>query len=181
MELITAYTAGDAEAFDELYERYRRQLYAYLNRLLSGNRSQADDVFQQTWIKAIANLKKYQDRELFLGWLMRIAHNLTVDMFRKGARKNEQAISETESEALESAAGSSASPAKAMDRQELADAIDSAVQELPGELREVFLLRQEDIPFREIAEIQNCSVNTCLARMRYALNALRSKLKDWNI
>lgn len=182
MELIIAYRNGSADAFDILYERYRRQLYAYLNKLLPGHQAQADDMFQQTWIRAIAKLDRYQEREMFLAWLFRIAHNLTVDHFRSSRRRNEEMLGETDAETakvVEAAAGHAASPSGELDRRELADAIDKAVEGLPPDQREVFLLRQEDIAFREIAEIQNCSVNTCLARMRYAVMNLRSVLREW--
>ena len=181
MELILAYRNGNADAFDILYERYRRQLYAYLNKLLPGRQAQADDMFQQTWIRAIAKLDRYQEREMFLAWLLRIAHNLTIDSFRAGRRRNEETLCDETAETAEAAAGHAVSPAREMDRRELADAIDRAVEKLPPDQREVFLLRQEDVAFREIAEIQNCSINTCLARMRYAVMNLRSALREWTV
>ena len=180
MELILAYRNGNADAFDILYERYRRQLYAYLNKLLPGRQTQVDDMYQQTWVRAIAKLDRYQERELFLAWLLRIAHNLTIDNFRAGRRRNEETLCDEIAETAEASAGHAVSPSREMDRRELADAIDKAVEKLPADQREVFLLRQEDVAFREIAEIQNCSINTCLARMRYAVMNLRAALKDWS-
>lgn len=180
-ELIQAYLAGDAESFNTLYDRYKRQLYAYLNRLLNGHTANADDLFQQTWLKAIANLEKYRDREIFLAWLMRIAHNLTVDYFRRAERRAEEVFDEAYADKPDGTLfqRTARSPGEELEESELEKAIRDAVQELPPELREVFLLRQEDVPFREIAEIQNCSINTCLARMRYALDKLRARLQVW--
>ena len=181
MELILAYRNGSADAFDILYERYRRQLYAYLNKLFQGHQAQADDLFQKTWIRAIAKLDLYREREMFLAWLLRIAHNLAIDHFRAGRRRNEETLGETAEETakIAEAAGHAVSPSGELDRRELAEAIARAVANLPPDQREVFLLRQEDIAFREIAGIQNCSVNTCLARMRYAVMNLRSALREW--
>ena len=112
MELILAYRNGNADAFDILYERYRRQLYAYLNKLLPGRQAQADDMFQQTWIRAIAKLDRYQEREMFLAWLLRIAHNLTIDSFRAGRRRNEETLCDETAETAEAAAGHGDDPAR---------------------------------------------------------------------
>ena len=96
MVLIEAYLGGDQAAFATLYERYKRQLYAYLGRMLPQDPASVDDVFQQTWVRAIRRLPDYRNREMFLAWLMRIAHNLTVDLFRSGVRRGEQSLSEEE-------------------------------------------------------------------------------------
>ena len=85
--LIRGYLAGNPEDFNTLYERYKHRLYAYLNRMLAGSAVSADDIFQQTWIKAVDSLPKYEHKQMFLAWLIRIAHNIAVDSFRKNARK----------------------------------------------------------------------------------------------
>lgn len=178
MELIQSYLAGDAASFDMLYGRYKNQLYSYLNRLLNGERACADDIFQQTWLNIIRKLSSYKDSERFLAWAMRIAHNQAVDFYRSRARKAEDAFDEDQQDAL-LFQNTASSPGDELEQTELHHAIESAVQELPSEMKQVFLLRQEDVSFREIAKIQNCSINTCLARMQYALKKLRVQLKDW--
>ena len=180
MVLIEAYLDGDQAAFAALYGRYKRQLYAYLGRMIPQDPASVDDVFQQTWVRAIRRLPDYRNRELFLAWLMRIAHNLAVDLFRSGARRGEQSISDVDPETDMPLTKEGDTPSGRLDRRELGEAIDRAVQELPPELREVFLLRQDGVSFREIAEIQHCSINTSLARMRYALNKLRTSLSGWS-
>ena len=80
--LIQAYLAGDVSAFDTLYARYKRPLYAYLNRM-TGNHALADDLFQQTWLRVIKKLEKYESKQKFFAWLTMIAHNLAIDHFRK--------------------------------------------------------------------------------------------------
>ena len=178
--LIQEYLSGNDGAFTMLYERYKSLLYSYLNRLLDGDRSTADDLFQQTWIKAVDQLAKYEDRQQFHSWLLRIGHNLTIDHFRKCGRLGQyEAGSLDDEESAIEPAGHDNEPWRGMHREELEKAVAAAVGELSPELREVFLLRNEEVPFREIAEIQNCSINTVLARMQYALKKLRKSLADW--
>lgn len=177
MTLIRNYLDGAAGAFDVLYDRYRLPLYAYLNRLLPGQTAQVDDIFQQTWIRAIDRLSTYRHEEKFSAWLMRIGHNFAIDFFRTSKRRGESSMDD----GLETALSDSTdvSPWRELDSQELGEAIEQAVSELSPELREVFLLRREDVPFREIARIQSCSINTCLGRMQYALKQLRKSLNRW--
>lgn len=173
--LIERYLQGDMEAFNELYEKYKRQLYAYLKGLLPGKNSLCDDIFQQTWLKAIANFKYYKENEKFLSWIMRISHNLAMDYFRKYAREKLEDISSIDSW-TELSGGES--PSRELSIKELRQNLDRCVEKLPIEQREVFLLRADDIPFKEIAGIQKCSINTALARMQYALKSLRNCLKN---
>lgn len=179
VELIRSYLDGNPDAFDALYERYKRILYGYLNKLFASDRASADDVFQKTWLKAIDNLAKYRNEEKFSAWLMRISHNLAIDHFRVTTRRAELS---TEDEPITDflPAPDSASPWYQLDREELGTAISEAVQTLPEAFREVFLLRQQDVAFKDIAQIQSCSLNTCLARMQYAMKHLRKRLREWN-
>lgn len=176
-DLIKEYLNGNPQAFDMLYERYRRPLYGYLQNLLRGEQTDADDIFQRTWLKAIDNLHKYENREKFSAWLMRIAYNLTIDLYRSSKRRAESEFDE-KYEAILPAADSFA-PDADIQNQELAEAIKKAVQTLSPEIRTVFLMRCENVSFKEIAAIQQCSINTCLARMQYALKKLRSELSGW--
>ena len=178
--LIKEYLAGNDRAFTMLYERYKALLYSYLNRLLDNDRPSADDLFQQTWIKVIDQLAHYEDRQQFSAWLLRIAHNLTIDHFRRlGRISRVEAGSIDDSETNFDQAGKNDEPWRDMHREELEKAISAAVARLSPELREVFLLRRENVSFREIARIQNRPVNTVLARMQYALKNLRKALAEW--
>ena len=172
-ELIQLYLKGGEEAFDALYERYKRQVYSYLSRLLGGSNAECDDLFQQTWLKIIRRLPEYQCRQRFLAWAMRIAHNLAMDYFRHNRRNVTEDI-ETQTEVLRD----DLEPWRNMDRGELARVLDRALAELAPELREVFLLRMEKVNFKEIAEIQGCSINTALGRMQYALRNLQRYITD---
>lgn len=176
-ELIRSYLDGDQKAFELLYEKYRKPLYGYLQNLLRGEHANIDDIFQQTWLKAIDNLHRYENREKFSAWIMRIAYHLTIDIFRTKKRRAESEFDE-KFEAVLPAAESFA-PDSAIKNAELATAIQQAVKTLAPEIRAVFLMRCEDVSFKEIASIQKCSINTCLARMQYALKKLRNQLGNW--
>jgi RNA polymerase sigma-70 factor (ECF subfamily) len=178
-EMISRFLDGDAEAFNGLYQKYRKQLYGYLYRLMSGRKEQADDLFQQTWLKAIRQLPAYRNRDRFLSWLLRISHNLAIDFFRAEKRTGtiDAPLDTGIFHAIPEAANNA--PDFGLERRELDAAIESGIAGLPPEQREVFLLRLDDVTFREIAEIQNVSINTALARMQYALRNLQKELATW--
>ena len=168
---IEAYLAGDQASFQQLYERYRRPLYSYLNRMLPGQPSTVDDLFQKAWIKAIQNLARYECQQSFYAWLVRIAHNTAIDHFRQERRRPAVAIDEVQ------VAQEGALPWERMGSEELVQALEAAVGELPPDQREVFLLRRQGMPFKEIAELQGAPLNTVLGRMHYAVNKLRHLLE----
>ncbi|MBN1864175.1 MAG: sigma-70 family RNA polymerase sigma factor [Victivallales bacterium] len=176
-ELIRRYLDNAPHAFDVLYGRYKRQLYAYLNRLIPGQSAVVDDIFQQTWIKAIRNLEEYRDSQKFLAWLMRISHNLAIDYFRRSRRRSME-IELDDERMLYSEKNQ---PWESLDNKELAGALEKCILKLNETQREVFLLRQEEMSFKEIAHIQNTSINTALGRMQYALRNLRNCMCGWDI
>ena len=175
-QLICSYLAGSESAFETLYHRHRRVLYAYLNGLLPDRRAEADEVFQLTWIKVVDQLQKYRDQGCFSAWLFRIARNLLIDRIRK--KKTDAAMLELDREDVPLVSAPPGSePWRALDEADLGVVIRAALEELPPEQREVFLMRSHgELPFKEIAKVQQCSINTVLARMQYALKHLRAKL-----
>lgn len=172
-ELIQAYLNGNQDGFAILYERYRKPLYGYLNKMLPGQHATVDDLYQQAWLKAIDNLAKYEHRQQFFAWLVRIAHNTAIDHFRRSRKHETVDLDEGEFAATGDA------PYGRLTSAELAQAVAKAVGELPEEQREVFMLRQNNVSFKEIASLQDCSINTALGRMHYAVNKLRQILHDW--
>jgi RNA polymerase sigma-70 factor (ECF subfamily) len=170
--LIRSYLGGDERAFEELYSRYRRRLYSYLNGLLPGQSALVDDLYSQTWTRILEHLPRYHERQRFLSWAFRIAHNLAMDQFRRQAQV-------VEVELDEQLPAGSRSPGEAMDREAFDAALDRAIRQLSPEQREVVLLRQAGVPFREIAQIQDTGINTVLGRMHYAVGRLQLLLADY--
>lgn len=177
-ELICQYLAGDERAFEILYDRHRKVLYGYLTGLLPGRRSEADEVFQLTWIRVIDQLKNYRDQGCFGAWLFRIARNLLIDRVRKNKHADSMLTLDREDIPLPAAPPGS-EPWRHLDEADLGRAIRAALAQLPPEQQEVFWMRnQAEMPFKEIAEVQKCSINTVLARMQYALKHLRASLSS---
>ena len=170
-QLIKRCVDGDDKAFEMLYNRYRLQLYSYLNKLLPGQSAMVDDLFQQTWVKVLDVLPRYQDQNRFISWLFRIAHNLAIDHFRRESRQEFVEVHER-------IADENTVPWDRVHREELKSSLAEALDELSDEQREVVLLRQREIPFKEIAEIQGVSINTVLGRMHYAVKKLQNVLVE---
>ena len=173
-ELIELYLAKDDTAFEILYSRYKNAVYSYLNKLIPGQTTLVDDLFQQAWMKVVKNIAKYQDKQTFLAWVIRIARNLSIDYFRKESRRQATSLDGAEADVP-----AFDMPFNNLDSSELGQAISEAVKTLPPDQKEVFVLRQQNVPFKEIAVIQNTTLNTTLGRMHYAVNKLRGLLKDW--
>ena len=176
IELIRAFSRGDESAFEELYHRYDRKLYGYLNNMI-GNGSEADEVFEETWLRVIEKLSKYRDEGRFSAWLFRMARNLFIDRMRRRSPER-NSVSLDDETPVTVAAPAARSPEKIADAGDLSAVIDAALAQLSPELREVFLLRQQEVPFKEIALIQQCTINTALSRMQYALRSLRKSLSQ---
>ena len=173
MQLVERCRLGDERAFEQLYARYRLPLFSYLHKLMPGDPSMVDDIFQQVWIKANRNWDKYSDQQKLLAWLCRIAHNAVMDHYRRNRRMPTVELTETDDFANDSDAG------EMTDRAAFNDALEQAIMELSDEQREVVELRRNGMSFKEIADKQKTNLNTALCRMHYAVNNLRSKLRNF--
>jgi RNA polymerase sigma-70 factor (ECF subfamily) len=175
-ELMLQYAAGNARAFDILYERHKGPLYRYLLRQVR-NRAAADDLFQEVWGRVISNRKRYQVRAKFATFLFRIAHNCAVDQFRLKARRRED-----RSERVEDSTDILAAPAAERPDRQLADcqfreAFQRALDALPDEQRTVFLLYEESgLSLEEIGDVAGVGMETAKSRLRYAVGKLRKAL-----
>lgn len=175
--LLAEYRAGDAEALGHLVEKYKRPLFGFILRFSEG-REDADEIFQEVWVRAIKSMNHYRQKNL-LSWLFRIAHNLMIDRIRR--RKSIVSLDTPASDdsvpLSEQLTGAGLGPDGLVGGRELGLRIEAAAAKLPADQREVFWLRmQADLSFKEIAKIQKCSINTALARMQYAVSKLRKEL-----
>ncbi|HHS13777.1 MAG TPA: sigma-70 family RNA polymerase sigma factor [bacterium] len=169
--LVRAYLAGDPKAFRKLYQRYERPLFAFLLRLVR-ERESAEDLFQQTWMKVISGLKNYEERGTFSSWLFGIAYHGCVDHARKASRNVKDDLKS--GQGLDCLPGDASGPEEQMIQREKLQWLYRAIDQLPSEQREVLLMRLNgEIPFREIAEIMQCPLNTVLGRMHYAVQSLK--------
>ena len=174
-ELIKLFIKGNETAFETLYFRYRKNLYGFLNNMIS-DRCMADEVFEDTWLKVIDNIDKYRDDGKFSAWLFKVARNIFYDKCRR--KKTMPEVELDEAILDETMTSKYPEPDRSMNADELGKYIAQGINELPTEQKEVFLLRQQDFSFKEISEMQNCSVNTSLSRMQYALKSLKSFLNS---
>lgn len=170
---------GDISALEALLHAYHRPLLNYLMRMLN-TRQDAEDALQEVWLRVIRQKHTYQDQGKFSSWLFRIAHNYCLDTYRKSSNKHEVEESShagNETSMLDSIAAGSASPFEALSEREMLERLDQAVNQLPELIREVYVLRAvHEIPFKEIAEIQQSPLGTVLSRMHQAVRNLQRQL-----
>ncbi|MCI9042472.1 MAG: sigma-70 family RNA polymerase sigma factor [Muribaculaceae bacterium] len=175
--LVAAYAAGDNRAFDILLSRHQQRVFAYILSVVK-NRDAANDIFQDTFVKAITTIKqgRYNESGKFSAWISRIAHNLVIDYFRFNKSENTVSVDDCETDMLnrrELAEGTVED--SIMATQTTSDILD-LVSDLPANQREVINMRfYSDMSFKEIADATNVSINTALGRMRYALINMRRK------
>ena len=178
-ELIRGLQAGRPEAFERLVRDYGDRIYRFVKRL-AGERP-AEDLTQEVLIRVHRSIGTYRPEGRFESWLFTIANNLCIDHARR--RRPEAPLSDLDADlAPERFAAPSRGPLEAMEEEERRKALLHAVDRLPFEQRQVFLLREEaGLSFREIAEMTGCPLNTALGRMHYAMEALRKSLKAYGM
>jgi RNA polymerase sigma-70 factor (ECF subfamily) len=180
--LVKNYIAGDENALSILIKKHQSKIYGFIYSKMP-DRDVADDIFQDTFIKVIKTLKSnsYNEEGKFLPWVMRIAHNLIVDHYRKN--KKMPMLRETEEFSIFSILSDNSLN---VEGRIITDAIEKdlqkIIQELPTDQKEVLEMRiYQDLSFNEIAELTGVSINTALGRMRYALMNLRKIIEKNNI
>ncbi|MEZ5462196.1 RNA polymerase sigma factor [Dokdonella sp.] len=175
-ELMLAYAGGDLLAFEQLYQRHRGTLYRFLLRSLR-QRADADELFQETWSRAVAARERYRVEAKFTTWLLQIAHNLLIDRYR---RARPQASAE-ESEAVFNRldAPDEEQPDRMLSEFEQRRRLQIALEELPEEQRVTFLLRMENgLGLEEISEVTGVGRETVKSRLRYALARIRARFES---
>ena len=179
-ELVQAYIKGDQSAIEILINRHRSKVYTYI-LLTIKNQPLAEDLFQETFIKVIQSLRagKYRDNGRFLSWVIRIAHNLIIDHFRKEKQMNSVSNDDSEVDLFNSKKLSDSNIEELIVSSQIKAEIRTLINELPDDQREVVLLRHYgNLSFKEIADQTDVSINTALGRMRYALINLRKLIKE---
>jgi RNA polymerase sigma-70 factor (ECF subfamily) len=178
-ELIRGLKAGRPEAFERLVRDHGDRIYRFVKRL-SGERS-AEDLTQEVFLRVHRSIGAYRPEGRFESWLFAIASNLCIDHARR--KKPEASLSEMDEDlAPERFASGDREAAELAEEGERRAALLKAVERLPFEQKQVFLLREEaGLSFREIAELTGCPLNTALGRMHYAMEALRKSLKAYGM
>ncbi|MDG1652648.1 MAG: sigma-70 family RNA polymerase sigma factor [Flavobacteriaceae bacterium] len=178
--LVSQYLSGSEPALEMLINRHQARIFNFINSKVN-DRDTAEDIFQDTFIKVIRTLKggQYNEEGKFLPWIMRIAHNLVIDFFRKNNRMPKVKNTE-EFDIFQFISDNSPNVEHSLVQEQVVKDLQKLVQELPEDQKEVLIMRlYRDMSFKEIAENTNVSINTALGRMRYAIINLR-KLIDEN-
>jgi RNA polymerase sigma-70 factor (ECF subfamily) len=182
-ELIERFIKGDKECMETLIHRHKKNIYSYI--LMNVKNSHiADDLFQETFIKVISSLKqgKYVDKGKFSSWVIRIAHNLTIDHFRREKSLNTFSNDDSTVDVFNSEKFSHENIEDQIVGEQIENDIRSLIEFLPEEQKVIIMLRHYGgMSFKEIAEQTNVSINTALGRMRYALINLRKIIEEKNI
>lgn len=181
-ELIRLYTSGQDSAFEVLLNRHKDQIYTKIY-LMVKDHALTDDIFQDACIKVIQTLKRgrYNEEGKFLPWVLRIAHNLVIDHFRK-SKKLPAVRSDEENDVFATISQDELNAEDQIVQDQILNDVKKLLKHLPPEQREVVFMRlYYKMSFKEIAEMNDISINTALGRMRYALINLRKIVEKKNI
>lgn len=174
-QLVNLYKDGNNEAFEIILNRYKSKVYSYVYVILR-NKELTEDIFQDTFIKAITTIKqgRYVESGKFLGWLNRIAHNLIIDHFRREKNENTISADGLEYDVINNHKLSDSCIEDVMSNKQVFIDLVRLIDFLPVSQQQVVRLRYfEDMSFKQISEITDVSINTALGRMRYALMNMR--------
>lgn len=174
-QLVKAYAAGNNEAFDTLLKRHQDRVFNYILRIIK-NEDLANDIFQETFVKAILTIKqgRYTENGKFPAWISRIAHNLIIDYYRQEKSGNVQSADIQDANILNRKDLCEATIEDSIISRQIMDDVKFLIHELPELQKEVLHMRYyQNMSFKEIAEKTGVSINTALGRMRYAIINLR--------
>lgn len=177
--LVKQYIDGSELALENLINRHQARVFNFINSKVQ-DCDTAEDIFQDTFIKVIKTIKngQYNEEGKFLPWIMRIAHNLVIDFFRKNNRMPKVRNTE-EFDIFQFISDNSPNAEHRMVQDQVVKDLQKLVQELPDDQKEVLIMRlYRDMSFKEIAENTNVSINTALGRMRYAIINLRKLIEQ---
>ena len=180
--LVSDYIQGNERALEVLVLRHKLKIYNFIYSKVF-DRDTAEDIFQETFIKVIKTLKRgvYNEEGKFLPWVMRIAHNLVIDFFRKNNRIPTFDNNE-EYDIFQLISDGSPTAERSMIDEQVVEDLQKLIVELPDDQKDVLTMRlYKDMSFKEIAESTGVSINTALGRMRYAIINLRKMIDEHQI
>ncbi len=176
-ELLARFAAGERDALEELFRRYRLLAYRVAYRLL-GNEADALDAVQEGFVKALTHLHGFQGRSAFKTWLLRVVSNTALDLGRQRGRREALSLdlpAPVDGESLQPTVGDD--PALGLERADLRRLLDQALASLPAAQRQTFVLHAEaQLSYREVAETLGISIGTVMSRLYYARLKLRAYL-----
>ena len=182
-DLIQRFIKGEQSCFDQIINRHKNKVFAYIS-LYIRDQALAEDIFQDTFMKVIQSVKsgRYQDNGKFISWVMRIAHNLIIDHFRRIKQMNTISNDEYDSDLFNSRKFAESTVEDDIIKKQIHNDVRKMISHLPDDQREVVILRHyAGLSFKEIAEITDVSINTALGRMRYALINMRKIMEEKKI
>lgn len=174
-QLVRAYSQGSNDAFDILLKRHQEKIFNYILRIIK-NEDIANDIFQETFVKAILTIKqgRYTENGKFPAWISRIAHNLIIDYYRQEKSENVQSTDLEELDVLNRKELCEGTVEDLIISNQIRDDVKMLITQLPDLQQEVLMMRYyQNLSFKEIAEKTGVSINTALGRMRYAIINLR--------
>ncbi len=179
-ELVQLFLNGDLNSIEVLIRRHKNRVYSYI-LLIVKKQDLAEDIFQDTFIKVIRSLKhgKYTENGKFISWVLRIAHNLIIDHFRREKLCGTVSSDSFENDIFNSWKFSDENIEDQLVMNQILSEVKDLVKELPEDQQQVVYMRHyQGLSFKEIAEQTGVSINTALGRMRYALINLRKMIKE---
>jgi RNA polymerase sigma-70 factor (ECF subfamily) len=182
-QLVLAYAQGNNEAFDLLLKKYEEKVFTYILRVVK-NEDIANDIFQDTFVKAIMTIKqgRYTESGKFPAWITRIAHNLIIDYYRQEKSENLQSSDIDDVDILNRKELAEETIEDIIVNKQQMDEVKFLLSLLPDPQREVLTMRYyRNMSFKEIAEVTNVSINTALGRMRYGILNLRRLAVEYSI
>jgi RNA polymerase sigma-70 factor (ECF subfamily) len=182
-QLISLYVDGKNEAFDALLERHKDRVFTYIYHAVR-NEELANDIFQDTFVKAIMTIKqgRYVENGHFPAWITRIAHNLIIDYYRQVKAENLQSTDDEDVNILNRKELADGTIEDSLVTIQIHNDIRRLVGALPANQREVLVMRYyKNMSFKEIADVTGVSINTALGRMRYAIMNMRRIAEENNI
>ncbi|MCI0414245.1 RNA polymerase sigma factor [bacterium] len=181
--LMLRYKDGDLSAFEVIIEKHQQPLFSFVYRFCN-DYHQAQDLVQDVFLRLVKMAKNYEPKAKFTTYLYTIAHNVCIDYLRRKKKRQSVSLSdpidaENGMTLEETMKDGRANPQRDFQQKSFEQALHQAVEDLPPEQREVFLLReQQNLAFDEIARIVGCLPSTAKSRMRYALQSIREKLQN---